>query len=762
MSVLPIVFICLFFIFAAAPDAHAASGYLADEIGNTEITVDVDETFYVVLWLVDVTELAGYDCAITISGPATATGTAAHGDWFADGHTVTQGGGPTATYTSAMLSNPTYISGSGDLVVFTLHADDDGVVAININQDIFCLGNDDAEEITITVPSTLYVTVGTGEGMRGGGEPDSIIAEQGEEGAEDSQSEEAESGEGGMELDEMAWTLTVVSDPIGGITIAGDPSGCGGQTGQETKYYEVSDLADEQEVTLTAPVYSGSYGFYRWIVDSEEMPIGDVSVTFTMTDDMTATAVFMSCVFVPSQEYPTIQDALDAADDEYPSAVILQTNYTYVGSRNTDLDFGGKPILLRSDAPEPVESITCVIDCQNLSRRAFKFHSGETELSVVYGIKMKRGCAPLDEDQNVSLSGGAILCLDSSPTIRACMIQDNYAESGGGGIAVYSSQEQSSAPLIDGCILYHNTSYSSGGGVSLRNYDEQGQQPGVSAASIIGCRFELNTASAHGGGVYANINGALQVQGTVFDVNHATNGMGGGITIAAALSIEMIGNFLQYNTASGSTGFGGGGYVHLYQGTFDFTGNCFLCNAASKSGGGLYLYLEEKDYSDDPFIGNTFTANESLATEEYAGGGGLVISGWNSAGAALSACMFEGNTALSIGGGIYALGPCSILSCTFNGNGTALQSKGGGVGVYNAKASITNSLFIHNVAQSGGGAHFWHLEQDATVTNCTFVDNTATDDAEDHGGGAIMCHDGGVEGVTTYIRNCIFHQNVCV
>jgi len=164
LSVVPIVFICLFFIFAAVPDAHAASGYLADEIGNTEIAVDVDETFYVVLWLVDVTELAGYDCAITISGPATATGTAAHGDWFADGHTVTQGGGPTATYTSAMLSNPTYVSGSGDLVVFTLHADDDGVVAINIDEDIFCLGNDDAEEITITVPSTLYVTVGTGEG----------------------------------------------------------------------------------------------------------------------------------------------------------------------------------------------------------------------------------------------------------------------------------------------------------------------------------------------------------------------------------------------------------------------------------------------------------------------------------------------------------------------------------------------------------------------------------------------------------------------
>jgi len=147
---------------------YAASGYLADEIGNTEITVDVDDTFYVVLWLVDASELAGYECAITVSGPATATGTAAHGSWFEDEHTLIAAGTPTATYGSGMLSSPTDISGSGDLVIFTLHADDDGVVAINIDEDVLCLGDTDAEEISITAPSTLYVTVGTGEGYQGG------------------------------------------------------------------------------------------------------------------------------------------------------------------------------------------------------------------------------------------------------------------------------------------------------------------------------------------------------------------------------------------------------------------------------------------------------------------------------------------------------------------------------------------------------------------------------------------------------------------
>jgi len=87
--------------------AHAASGYLADENGETEIHVDVEDEFHVVLYVVDITGVAGYECKITGSGPATPIDSAVHGDWFADGHTVAAGGTPTAIYCSGMLSSRT-------------------------------------------------------------------------------------------------------------------------------------------------------------------------------------------------------------------------------------------------------------------------------------------------------------------------------------------------------------------------------------------------------------------------------------------------------------------------------------------------------------------------------------------------------------------------------------------------------------------------------------------------------------------------------
>jgi len=45
LSVLPVLFFCLLFAVVPVPDAQAAaSAYLADENGQTEITVDVEDT----------------------------------------------------------------------------------------------------------------------------------------------------------------------------------------------------------------------------------------------------------------------------------------------------------------------------------------------------------------------------------------------------------------------------------------------------------------------------------------------------------------------------------------------------------------------------------------------------------------------------------------------------------------------------------------------------------------------------------------------
>ncbi|HUW31778.1 MAG TPA: dockerin type I domain-containing protein [Planctomycetota bacterium] len=149
--------------------------YFADPLGNTELTVDPGDDFQIVLNVVDVTALAGYEAMVTTSGPVTPIDSAVHGTWFASGHTLFgpyEGGTPPADYHTAMLISPSAISGSGDLVVFTFHADDDGVATIDLDPDYFILGDSTGTKMALDPPSTISITIGTGgmgeEGLLGG------------------------------------------------------------------------------------------------------------------------------------------------------------------------------------------------------------------------------------------------------------------------------------------------------------------------------------------------------------------------------------------------------------------------------------------------------------------------------------------------------------------------------------------------------------------------------------------------------------------
>ena len=158
-----------------APEARAAAVYFADPLGNTEITVDPGDDFQIVLNVIDVTDLPGYEAMITTSGPITPIEGAAHGTWFATGHTLFgpyEGAAAPANYNTAMLMTPASISGSGGLVVFTFHADEDGFATVDIDPDYFFLADSNAAKMILTPPSTISITIGTGgmggEGFSGG------------------------------------------------------------------------------------------------------------------------------------------------------------------------------------------------------------------------------------------------------------------------------------------------------------------------------------------------------------------------------------------------------------------------------------------------------------------------------------------------------------------------------------------------------------------------------------------------------------------
>ena len=151
----------------------------------------------------------------------------------------------------------------------------------------------------------------------------------------------------------------------------------------------------------------------------------------------------------------TIQDAIDAAVNDYD--IVMVPDGTYTGTGNRDLDFHGKIIMVTSVGV--VEN--CIVDCEE-SGRGIHFHTGEDRRSVVRGLTIRNGGGGIEITR-----GGGIFCNGSSPTILRCHIHNCSATSyqwqngEGGGIACYSG----GSPAIRNCVITL-CSASLGGGIA--------------------------------------------------------------------------------------------------------------------------------------------------------------------------------------------------------------------------------------------------------------------------------------------------------
>ncbi|UCG49159.1 MAG: right-handed parallel beta-helix repeat-containing protein [Phycisphaerales bacterium] len=160
-------------------------------------------------------------------------------------------------------------------------------------------------------------------------------------------------------------------------------------------------------------------------------------------------------------DFNNIQAAIDYAN--HRDTVVVKPGL-YSGHGNRDIDFQGKAITLRSrDGPR-----TSVIDCASGSEwewhRAVAFVGAEGRDSVLDGFTIVNGqvigCGAYP-------GGGAILCVDSSPTIRNCRVSANRAaaicaapDSFGGGISCLGG-----SPLIANCVISGNSAVNGGGGI---------------------------------------------------------------------------------------------------------------------------------------------------------------------------------------------------------------------------------------------------------------------------------------------------------
>ncbi len=240
--------------------------------------------------------------------------------------------------------------------------------------------------------------------------------------------------------------------------------------------------------------------------------------------------------------FETIQDALNWADSGDTVEVMPGL---YTGSENRNLHFGGKAILLKSAAGAE----QTIIDCQSLGR-AFDLRNGESSSTVIEGFTVVGGATTGGTwPEN---SGGGMLLVGASPTVRSMVFANSQAAGFGGGVACFSG----SSPTFDRVALIDNLADESGGAVAFATQ---------SAGTLDHCTLHGNSA-ADAGGVSCDDSAAL-IQNSI--ISSSANG--------AAVACAGASPTFTHNVVYGNAG--GDSLCGIYAGLGNIFEDPLFCDA---------------------------------------------------------------------------------------------------------------------------------------------------------------------------------------
>lgn len=228
--------------------------------------------------------------------------------------------------------------------------------------------------------------------------------------------------------------------------------------------------------------------------------------------------------------------------------------------------------------------------------------------TILDGLTIKGGYAKLANGFGNEYGGGIYVNQTSSGSfkLKNCILEENYALGGGGGLYVFNSN-----PIIENCIFRNNKAFT-GGGMYLY----------YSKAIVNNCQIDSNIAdnfptssysSLTGGGIYIGSYSSPTISNNSITNNFAKDEGGAFVNDS---NYEVLFN---NNVVSGNKS-GDGGALFLGWTTYCFN-NLFFNNQATRYGGAIYM---DYDPNRSQFINNTVVQN-SAASE----GGGLYISGAN-------------------------------------------------------------------------------------------------------------------------------------
>lgn len=316
-------------------------------------------------------------------------------------------------------------------------------------------------------------------------------------------------------------------------------------------------------------------------------------------------------------------------------------------------------------------------------------------------------------------AGGAMALMYSTSTVTGGTFSGNTAYFGG------AIQQNAGSLTVTDVFFANNATAGEASGGFMPGGGALEIHNGATAA-VSGSTFGGNTAYA-GGAIYNDTFGSavcdVSVEASVFDAN-AADYQGGAIYNYAVMTVSesvFTGNMVVETGMNSWTSYGGA-VANTKNGAMDVEGGTFSANSAVQ-GGAIATFI---DY------GSSDTADLTVCGAEFAGntatyGGGIYIQTGTADETTILDSVFSGNTA-SYGGGAICrcYGAMTVTGGTFSENSAG--NDGGAIAVWDSwdkTTSISEAEFDSNTALYGGAiSHSW-ANSPLTVTDCTFIGNSA-------------------------------------
>jgi hypothetical protein len=337
------------------------------------------------------------------------------------------------------------------------------------------------------------------------------------------------------------------------------------------------------------------------------------------------------------------------------------------------------------------------IDAQGGSR-IFYVYAGAANAVTISGLRLTGG-----ED----FAGGALVARITPLKLSDCEISGNVAESSGGALHLYLSDtliehceisgNQTTGPVSRGGgirairshLTLHQTRLSDngarrGGGVHFYSYGEIKDL--LVEDSIVSGNLATVGYGGYGGGLYAGFGSRVIIRGSEIRDNQATRSGGGVEVYLASLTIE------DSRITGNAAGFRGGGF-YQFGGPLEIRRSLISGNTAGNRGGGGLQ--RQGYYAGLPELGEGTLIEDATISGNGADGrgGGLFLASPKPI--VLRQVTVSGNTSGLAGGGLffdYALDPPRIEHSTVAANGADVYA--GGIANDSGEPVVLNHVIV--------------------------------------------------------------------